>query len=106
MCARPLGENESVADRNCTNCGRELRADDRFCSGCGQPNPETARESTPLADHSLRPPPALQVEDAATPSAEDNEDAKLKEWWQTRTGRMGARLWPSPRLSAWASSWS
>jgi hypothetical protein len=90
-CARaPFGENASVADSYCNNCGQELRADDRFCPGCGQPLPETVRESTPKVDDSVRPPPSpLQVQNPATPPAQHNEGTKTKEWWQTRTGRMG-----------------
>jgi hypothetical protein len=85
-----LREKASVADKYCADCGQELRADDRFCPGCGQPNTETARESTPQVDESVQPPPpAPQVEDAATPPAEHNEDTKPKEWWQTWTGRLG-----------------
>ena len=39
-----------MVQRYCTNCGAELREDDRFCGNCGRTAHETARVSTPEAD--------------------------------------------------------
>jgi hypothetical protein len=46
-----------VAQRYCTNCGAELREEDRFCPSCGRRVHETAALSTPEADVSVPPAP-------------------------------------------------
>jgi len=42
-----------LAGRYCTNCGQELSADDKFCTGCGTPVQEAGAASPP-------PPPSAQ----------------------------------------------
>lgn len=34
-----MGEEEKIKISYCTNCGHELKPEDKFCSGCGSPNP-------------------------------------------------------------------
>ena len=46
-----------MAQRYCTNCGAELREEDRFCPSCGRPVHETAAVSTPEAEVSVPPAP-------------------------------------------------
>jgi hypothetical protein len=46
-----------VVQRYCTNCGADLREEDRFCPSCGRPVHETAAVSTPDADVSVPPAP-------------------------------------------------
>jgi hypothetical protein len=50
-----------MAQRYCTNCGAELREDDRFCPNCGRPVHETAAVSTPEADVPVPPPPQQEA---------------------------------------------
>jgi hypothetical protein len=50
-----------MAQRYCTNCGAELREDDRFCPNCGSPVHETAAVSTPEADVPVPPPPQQET---------------------------------------------
>jgi hypothetical protein len=51
-----------VAQRYCTNCGHELREEDRFCPSCGRPVHETAAVSTPEADVPVPLPPSQRIE--------------------------------------------
>jgi hypothetical protein len=59
-----------VAQRYCTNCGHELREEDRFCPSCGRPVHETAAVSTPEADVPVPPPPSQRTEGGDAPQAE------------------------------------
>jgi zinc-ribbon domain len=59
-----------VAQRYCTNCGHELREEDRFCPSCGRPVHETAAVSTPEADVPVPPPPRQRTERGFAPQAE------------------------------------
>jgi uncharacterized Zn finger protein (UPF0148 family) len=69
-----------MAQRYCTNCGAELREDDRFCPNCGRPVHETAAVSTPEADVPVPPPP--QQEEAGAQPLEQAE-AQPREPWTT-----------------------
>ena len=69
-----------MAQRYCTNCGAELREDDRFCPNCGRPVHETAAVSTPEADVPVSPPPQ-QEEAGALPL--EQADAQHREPWTT-----------------------
>src|SRR5215207_9438429 len=73
----------SMAQRYCTNCGAELREDDRFCPNCGRPVHETAAVSTPEADVPVRQPP--QQEEAGTQPLEQTEAQPRGPW---TTGRL------------------
>src|SRR5215212_12056295 len=75
-----------MAQRYCTNCGAELREDDRFCPNCGRPVHETAAVSTPEADVPVPPPP--QQEEAGTQPLEQAE-AQPREPWTTRQLALG-----------------
>jgi hypothetical protein len=59
-----------VAQRYCTNCGAELREDDRFCPNCGRPVHETAVVSTPEADVPVPPPPQQEAGEQPLEQAE------------------------------------
>ena len=59
-----------MAQRYCTNCGAELREEDRFCPSCGRPVHETAALSTPEADVPVPPPPSQRTEGDFAPQAE------------------------------------
>jgi hypothetical protein len=59
-----------MAQRYCTNCGAELREEDRFCPSCGRPVHETAAVSTPEADVPVPPPPSQRTEGGDAPQAE------------------------------------
>jgi hypothetical protein len=50
-----LGREQAVIpSADCPHCGRELRRDDRFCSGCGQPiEPAVAGEGPASEDAAL-----------------------------------------------------
>jgi hypothetical protein len=50
-----LGREQSVtSSADCPHCGRELRRDDRFCSGCGEPiEPTVAGEGPASEDAAL-----------------------------------------------------
>jgi hypothetical protein len=50
-----------MAQRYCTNCGADLREDDRFCPNCGRPVHETAAVCTPEADVPVPPPPQQEA---------------------------------------------
>ena len=75
-----------MAQRYCTNCGAELREEDRFCGDCGRPVHETARVSTPEADVPV-PPPPRQDEVTAAAVFPQNQSEKPTEWWQTPIGK-------------------
>ncbi len=64
-----------MAQRYCTNCGAQLREDDRFCPSCGRPAYETAAVSTPEADVRVPPPPGQQQswETASTTSQQGTQ---------------------------------
>jgi ribosomal protein S27AE len=48
-------------ERYCSNCGHELKLDDKFCSNCGMPVHLAARVPTPEADRPVPPlPPPTQ----------------------------------------------
>ena len=44
-------------ERYCSNCGHELKPEDKFCSNCGMPVHLGARVPTPEADRPVPPPP-------------------------------------------------
>jgi Glucodextranase, domain B/Domain of unknown function (DUF4352)/zinc-ribbon domain len=69
-----------MAQRYCTNCGAELREDDRFCPNCGRPVHETAAVSTPEADVPVPPPPQQEAETQPLEQAE----ARPRQPWTTR----------------------
>jgi zinc-ribbon domain len=71
-----------MAQRYCTNCGAELREDDRFCPNCGRPVQETAAVSTPEADVPVPPPPQ---QEAGTQPLEQAEAQPRGPW---TTGRL------------------
>jgi hypothetical protein len=71
-----------MAQRYCTNCGAELREDDRFCPNCGRPVHETAAVSTPEADVPVPPPPQ---QEAGTQPLEQAEAQPRGPW---TTGRL------------------
>src|SRR5215213_7535412 len=75
-----------MAQRYCTNCGAELREDNRFCPNCGRPVHETAAVSTPEADVPVPPPP--QQEEAGAQPLEQAE-AQPREPWTTRQLALG-----------------
>src|SRR5215204_384299 len=74
-----------MAQRYCTNCGAELREDDRFCPNCGRPVHETAAVSTPEADVPVPPPPQQEAETQPLEQAE----AQPREPWTTRQYALG-----------------
>ena len=76
-----------MVQRYCTNCGAELREDDRFCGNCGRTAHETARVSTPEADVPVTSPPTPEE---AAPAVEIQQDRSEKpiEWWQTPVGKI------------------
>src|SRR5215208_7153894 len=76
-----------MAQRYCTNCGAELREEDRFCRDCGRPVHETARVSTPEADVPV-PPPPRQDEVSAAAGIPQGQSEKPTEWWQTPIGKV------------------
>lgn len=45
----------ALADRFCSNCGEQLKPQDRSCAGCGRPVHETARVTTPRANGRVPP---------------------------------------------------
>ena len=55
-----------MAQRYCTNCGAELREDDRFCPSCGHP---TAVAKAPTPGPSVQSPPPQQPRQAGRWSA-------------------------------------
>ena len=59
-----------MAQRYCTNCGAELRDEDRFCPSCGRPVHETAAISTPETDVPVPPPPSQRTEGGDPQQAE------------------------------------
>jgi len=76
-----------MAQRYRTNCGAELREEDRFCRNCGRPVHETARVSTPEADVPV-PPPPTHDEVTATVGISQDQSEELTEWWQTPIGKV------------------
>ena len=74
-----------MTQRYCTNCGAELREDDRFCPNCGRPVHETAAVSTPEADVPVPPPPQQEAETQPLEQAE----AQPREPWTTRQYALG-----------------
>jgi Ca2+/Na+ antiporter len=58
-----------VALRYCTNCGTELREEDRFCRGCGRPVDATAVVAIPESDVPVPPPPPQEASSEQAPSA-------------------------------------
>jgi hypothetical protein len=71
-----------MAQRYCTNCGAELREDDRFCPNCGKPVHETAAVSTPEADVPVPPPPQQEA------GAQPLEQAEAQPRGPWTTGRL------------------
>jgi hypothetical protein len=67
-----------VADRDCGNCGHELRQDDRFCPSCGRAAHEVAQVPTPEADVSVSLPPQ-GTQGVSDPT--DTQRSWLWKWW-------------------------
>ena len=76
-----------MAQRYCTNCGAELREDDRFCGNCGRTAHETARVSTPEADVPVPPPPTHEEATLKVGIQQDRGEKPI-EWWQTPVGKI------------------
>lgn len=58
-------------ERQCSNCGHELRPEDQFCPNCREPVHRTARVPTPEADVPIPPPP--QAGNTTTPPSPQGE---------------------------------
>lgn len=62
-----------MADRYCSNCGKELAGDARFCSSCGRPVHEVAHVPTPEADEPVPPLPSPLYRPANTGATDSRE---------------------------------
>lgn len=79
-----------MANRSCTNCGRSLAPDERFCAGCDKPVQEISQE-VPEAEVLASPDPRESLErtaervEARDPNirAEDyGEPPSRPSWWR------------------------
>lgn len=66
-----------MANRSCTNCGRSLAPDERFCAGCDKPVQEISQE-VPEAEVLASPDPRESLERTAERVEAETRTSALK----------------------------